>query len=75
LDVPVLNITNGLDTNNAQWYFWTAKKTPELIPFTRGVAFQGANNQIFVQAGLNSSTELENMALYNPSSGDFQIGK
>ncbi|KAG2204709.1 hypothetical protein INT47_012005, partial [Mucor saturninus] len=62
LDVPFLNIVNGLeDTNNPSWTWWSAPKDDKLRPFDRGVAYLGANDEIFVQAGGLSTTTLESL--------------
>lgn len=74
LDVPFLNISNGLDANNPVWNWWSAPKDDKLRPFDRGVAYLGANDEIYVQAGGLSTTTLESLVNFK-TTGQWVNGK
>ncbi|KAI8083964.1 uncharacterized protein B0P05DRAFT_535629 [Gilbertella persicaria] len=75
LQVPILNYTNGIDVNKPEWLSRTGPLANSSIlkPFERGVAFMGYNQQVFVQGGNGTSTEMEHMMRYSPLTDGWDI--
>ncbi|KAI7908016.1 uncharacterized protein BX663DRAFT_492727 [Cokeromyces recurvatus] len=69
LQVPILNFTYGIDIHAPNWQIRTGPSPTDhvLKPFTYGVAFQGAKNQVFVQGGEGTSREMQNLMKYTPA--------
>lgn len=67
-------MTNGLDANKPVWNWWSAPKADTLEPYDRGVAYIGASDEIFVQAGGSSTTTLESLVIFK-TSNEWRNGK
>ncbi|KAI8059777.1 hypothetical protein BDF21DRAFT_429732 [Thamnidium elegans] len=64
LEVVFLNATNGLDANNFSWNWWDRPLDSNLKAFTRGVAFGGNDDNIFVQGGEGSTALMEDLVVF-----------
>jgi len=67
LEVPILNISNGIDIKNPRWLERTRTSSDILKPFEKGVAFKGAGGKVFVQGGIGTSTDMQNLMAYTPA--------
>ncbi|KAL7310322.1 hypothetical protein PS15m_009838 [Mucor circinelloides] len=67
LEVPILNISNGIDIKNPQWLERKRTSSDILKPFEKGVAFKGAGGKVFVQGGIGTSTDMQNLMAYTPA--------
>lgn len=67
LEVPVLNISTGIDIQNPQWLERKRASSDILRPFEKGVAFKGAGGKVFAQGGSGTSTEMQNLMSYTPA--------
>ncbi|KAI9483095.1 MAG: hypothetical protein EXX96DRAFT_556830 [Benjaminiella poitrasii] len=74
LQVPILNFTNGIDTNAPNWRKRTGPSATDSIlkPFTYGVAFQGAKDHVFVQGGEDTSTQMQSLMKYTPATDAWE---
>ncbi|KAI8328465.1 hypothetical protein EDC96DRAFT_530529 [Choanephora cucurbitarum] len=72
LRVPILNFDNGIDINQPEWLERTGPSNSSVLkPFEKGVAFQGYNDQVFVQGGEGASSTMQQLMRYNPSTDEW----
>lgn len=67
LEVPVLNISSGIDIQNPEWLKRDRTSNDILRPFEKGVAFKGAGGKVYAQGGSGTSTEMQNLMTYTPA--------
>ncbi|KAI9257123.1 hypothetical protein EDC94DRAFT_615525 [Helicostylum pulchrum] len=65
LEAIFLDATNGLDANSPTWNWGDKPPGSDFKAFTRGVAFAGNNDDIFLQGGEGSTAFMENLVVFN----------
>ncbi|KAI8978482.1 hypothetical protein BDB01DRAFT_800068 [Pilobolus umbonatus] len=74
LDTAAFDYSSGINIDSIQWRESIAPLNPQLKAYEYGVAYKGADDIVFIQAGKGATTQMEDIVTYNLTSGAYEPG-